>query len=115
MSTRLELAILCPAPSPPPTSLVFHFLSPHCLTHHSHLFPFFSCQTEGCDGVLGSGSMIDKCGVCGGRDSSCRKVTGNFQNVTVPLGYHKILDIPAGATFINITERRASPNYLGKI
>ncbi|MEQ2272578.1 hypothetical protein XENORESO_000987 [Xenotaenia resolanae] len=56
--------------------------------------------------------MVDKCGVCGGRDSSCQKVTGSFQNVTVPLGYHKILDIPPGATFINITERRASPNYL---
>ncbi|XP_068591438.1 thrombospondin type-1 domain-containing protein 4 isoform X2 [Cebidichthys violaceus] len=70
------------------------------------------CLTEGCDGVLGSGSVIDKCGVCGGRESSCRKVTGSFQNATVPLGYHKILDIPPGATFINITERRASPNYL---
>uniref|UniRef100_A0A674PFX4 Thrombospondin type-1 domain-containing protein 4-like n=1 Tax=Takifugu rubripes TaxID=31033 RepID=A0A674PFX4_TAKRU len=70
------------------------------------------CVTEGCDGVLGSGSVIDKCGVCGGRDSSCRKVRGSFQNVTVPHGYHKILDIPAGATFINVTERRASPNYL---
>lgn len=70
------------------------------------------CLTEGCDGVLGSGSVIDKCGVCGGRETSCRKVTGSFQNVTVPLGYHKILDIPPGATFINITERRASPNYL---
>uniref|UniRef100_A0A7N8XH57 ADAMTS-like 4 n=1 Tax=Mastacembelus armatus TaxID=205130 RepID=A0A7N8XH57_9TELE len=70
------------------------------------------CLAEGCDGVLGSGSVIDKCGVCGGQDTSCRKVTGSFQNVTVPLGYHKILDIPPGATFINITERRASPNYL---
>ncbi|XP_057690045.1 thrombospondin type-1 domain-containing protein 4 isoform X1 [Corythoichthys intestinalis] len=70
------------------------------------------CLTEGCDGVLGSGSVLDKCGVCGGRDSSCQRVTGSFQNATVPLGYHKILDIPAGATFINITERRASPNYL---
>ncbi|KAK5599878.1 hypothetical protein CRENBAI_014477 [Crenichthys baileyi] len=70
------------------------------------------CLTEGCDGVLGSSAMVDKCGVCGGRDSSCQKVTGSFQNVTVPLGYHKILDIPPGATFINITERRASPNYL---
>ncbi|MEQ2190631.1 hypothetical protein XENOCAPTIV_002933, partial [Xenoophorus captivus] len=69
----------------------------------------------GCDGVLGSSAMVDKCGVCGGRDSSCQKVTGSFQNVTVPLGYHKILDIPPGATFINITERRASPNYLGEI
>ncbi|XP_037532557.1 thrombospondin type-1 domain-containing protein 4 [Nematolebias whitei] len=70
------------------------------------------CLTEGCDGVLGSGAVIDKCGVCGGRDTSCQKVTGSFQNVTVPLGYHKILDIPLGATFINVTERRASPNYL---
>ncbi|XP_051922230.1 thrombospondin type-1 domain-containing protein 4-like [Hippocampus zosterae] len=70
------------------------------------------CLTEGCDGVLGSGSVPDKCGVCGGRDTACQKVTGSFQNVSVPLGYHKILDIPAGATFINITERRASPNYL---
>ncbi|XP_030605999.1 thrombospondin type-1 domain-containing protein 4 [Archocentrus centrarchus] len=70
------------------------------------------CLTEGCDGALGSSSVIDKCGVCGGRETSCRKVTGSFQNVTVPLGYHKILDIPPGATFINITERRASPNYL---
>lgn len=41
-------------------------------------------------------------------------MTGSFQNVTVPHGYHKILDIPAGATFINVTERRASPNYLGE-
>uniref|UniRef100_A0A3B5BFW0 ADAMTS like 4 n=1 Tax=Stegastes partitus TaxID=144197 RepID=A0A3B5BFW0_9TELE len=70
------------------------------------------CLTEGCDGVLGSGSLVDRCGVCGGRETSCRKVTGSFQNATVPLGYHKILDIPPGATFINITERRASPNYL---
>lgn len=70
------------------------------------------CLTEGCDGVLGSGSVIDKCGVCGGQETSCRKVTGSFQNVTVPLGYHKILDIPPGATFINISERKASPNYL---
>ncbi|KAM9309469.1 thrombospondin type-1 domain-containing protein 4 [Pholidichthys leucotaenia] len=70
------------------------------------------CLTEGCDGVLGSGSLIDKCGECGGRETSCRKVAGSFQKVSVPLGYHKILDIPVGATFINITERRASPNYL---
>uniref|UniRef100_A0A3P9M088 PLAC domain-containing protein n=1 Tax=Oryzias latipes TaxID=8090 RepID=A0A3P9M088_ORYLA len=70
------------------------------------------CLTEGCDGVLGSSTVIDKCGVCGGQDSSCRKVTGSFQNANVTLGYHKILDIPAGARLINITERRTSPNYL---
>ncbi|KAJ8289982.1 hypothetical protein GJAV_G00007410 [Gymnothorax javanicus] len=70
------------------------------------------CLSEGCDGVLGSGLERDRCGVCGGRDASCRRVTGSFQNTSVPLGYHRILDIPPGATAINITERRASPNYL---
>ncbi|KAM6968189.1 thrombospondin type-1 domain-containing protein 4-like isoform 1-T1 [Aplochiton taeniatus] len=70
------------------------------------------CLIEGCDGVLGSAAVIDRCGVCGGRDSGCRRVTGSFQNGTVPLGYHKILDIPPGATAVNITERRASSNYL---
>ncbi|KPP60888.1 hypothetical protein Z043_121072 [Scleropages formosus] len=69
-------------------------------------------QYEGCDGVLGSGLVRDKCGICGGRDTSCRRVTGSFRNSSVPVGYHHILDIPPGATAINITERKASPNYL---
>ncbi|KAI2655819.1 Thrombospondin type-1 domain-containing protein 4 [Labeo rohita] len=70
------------------------------------------CLSEGCDGVLGSGLVRDRCGVCGGGDGTCERVTGSFMNTSVPLGYHKILDIPPGATAINITERRASPNYL---
>ncbi|KAI5106007.1 thrombospondin type-1 domain-containing protein 4-like isoform X1 [Silurus meridionalis] len=70
------------------------------------------CMSEGCDGLLGSGVVRDRCGVCGGTDGSCVRVSGSFQNSSVPLGYHKILDIPAGATAINITERSASPNYL---
>ncbi|KAL4616653.1 ADAMTS-like protein 4 [Arapaima gigas] len=70
------------------------------------------CLNEGCDGVLGSGLVRDRCGVCGGRETSCRRVAGSFQNTSVPLGYHHILDIPLGATAINITERRASANYL---
>ncbi|TSL82598.1 ADAMTS-like protein 4 [Bagarius yarrelli] len=70
------------------------------------------CLSEGCDGVLGSGMVRDRCGVCGGSEGSCVRVAGSFLNSSVPLGYHKILDIPAGATAINITERSASPNYI---
>ncbi|KAA0702887.1 Thrombospondin type-1 domain-containing protein 4 [Triplophysa tibetana] len=70
------------------------------------------CLSEGCDGVLGSGLLRDRCGVCGGEEGTCERVSGSFMNTSVPLGYHKILDIPPGATAINITERRASPNYL---
>lgn len=70
------------------------------------------CLSDGCDGVLGSGLVRDRCGVCGGEEGTCQKITGSFFNTSVPLGYHKILEIPPGATAINITERRASPNYL---
>ncbi|XP_073727939.1 thrombospondin type-1 domain-containing protein 4 isoform X1 [Misgurnus anguillicaudatus] len=70
------------------------------------------CLSEGCDGVLGSGLVRDRCGVCGGEEGTCQKITGSFLNTSVPLGYHKILEIPPGATAINITEKRASPNYL---
>ncbi|XP_076826637.1 ADAMTS-like protein 4 isoform X2 [Brachyhypopomus gauderio] len=70
------------------------------------------CLSEGCDGVLGSGLVHDRCGVCGGAEGSCVRVSGHFLNTSVPLGYHKLLDIPPGATAINITERHASPNYL---
>ncbi|XP_026858903.2 ADAMTS-like protein 4 [Electrophorus electricus] len=70
------------------------------------------CLSEGCDGVLGSGLVRDRCGVCGGAEGSCVRVSGSFLNTSVPLGYHKLLDIPPGATAINITERHASPNYL---
>ncbi|KAG1925972.1 thrombospondin type-1 domain-containing protein [Pimephales promelas] len=70
------------------------------------------CLSDGCDGVLGSGLVRDRCGVCGGGDGTCERITGSFLNTSFPLGYHKILDIPPGATAINITERRASPNYL---
>ncbi|XP_023685810.1 thrombospondin type-1 domain-containing protein 4 isoform X1 [Paramormyrops kingsleyae] len=70
------------------------------------------CLSEGCDGILGSGLVRDRCGVCGGRDASCRRVSATFNDTSVPLGYHHILDIPVGATAINITERKASPNYL---
>lgn len=76
--------------------------------------PPVSGQSEGCDGVLGSGLVRDRCGVCGGRDASCRRVSATFNDTSVPLGYHHILDIPVGATAINITERKASPNYLGE-
>ncbi|TRY53811.1 hypothetical protein DNTS_002771 [Danionella cerebrum] len=70
------------------------------------------CLSEGCDGVLGSGLLRDRCGVCGGEEGSCRRITGSFLNSSLTPGYHKVMDIPPGATAINITQRANSPNYL---
>ncbi|XP_053561442.1 ADAMTS-like protein 4 isoform X2 [Bombina bombina] len=70
------------------------------------------CLSPGCDGILGSNSTLDICGVCGGNNSTCKFVSGTFNETSVPIGYHKILEIPKGATHINVTELTRSPNYL---
>ncbi|KAJ7307202.1 hypothetical protein JRQ81_009193 [Phrynocephalus forsythii] len=70
------------------------------------------CLTPGCDGILGSNRTLDSCGVCGGDHTTCKLVAGNYSDTDVPIGYHRILEIPAGATRIHIREMAQSPNYL---
>ncbi|KAM4862103.1 ADAMTS-like protein 4 isoform 1-T2 [Thomomys bottae] len=70
------------------------------------------CLRPGCDGILGSGRRPDGCGVCGGDDSTCRLISGNLTDQGGPLGYQKILWIPAGASKLQIAQLRPSSNYL---
>ncbi|KAJ1080522.1 hypothetical protein NDU88_000721 [Pleurodeles waltl] len=70
------------------------------------------CLRPGCDGILGSNKTLDDCGTCGGDGKACKLVVGIFNDTNVPIGYHKILQIPKGATKINVTEMTRSPNYL---
>uniref|UniRef100_A0A674AXD1 Thrombospondin type 1 domain containing 4 n=1 Tax=Salmo trutta TaxID=8032 RepID=A0A674AXD1_SALTR len=71
------------------------------------------CQSLGCDEYLGSGKVMDKCGVCGGDNTACKLVSGLFQQHSLnKVGYHKIVEIPEGATKINVTETLKSRNYL---
>nr|XP_057944637.1 thrombospondin type-1 domain-containing protein 4-like [Doryrhamphus excisus] len=70
------------------------------------------CTSLGCDGYLGSGKVMDKCGVCGGDDATCTLISGVFQHSLSKIGYHKIVEIPQGATKINVTEMAKSRNYL---
>lgn len=72
-------------------------------------------QSPGCDGILGSGRHPDGCGVCGGDDSTCRLISGNVTDRGGPLGYQKILLIPAGASRLQIAQHRPSSNYLGEL
>ncbi|XP_030579021.1 thrombospondin type-1 domain-containing protein 4 [Archocentrus centrarchus] len=69
-------------------------------------------QSLGCDEYLGSGRVVDKCGVCGGDNTTCRLVSGVFKHSLSKIGYHKIVEIPEGATKINVTEMVKSRNYL---
>uniref|UniRef100_A0A3B3QP08 ADAM metallopeptidase with thrombospondin type 1 motif 20 n=1 Tax=Paramormyrops kingsleyae TaxID=1676925 RepID=A0A3B3QP08_9TELE len=75
------------------------------------------CRQAGCDHVLNSKAKHDRCGVCGGDNSSCRAVSGTFDDAQY--GYNIIVRIPAGATNIDITQvsysgKPEDDNYLGK-
>ena len=72
-------------------------------------------QSIGCDDYLGSDKVVDKCGVCGGDNTGCQVVSGVFKHALTSLGYHRVVEIPQGATKINITEMYKSNNYLGKL
>uniref|UniRef100_A0A8D0L7W9 ADAM metallopeptidase with thrombospondin type 1 motif 9 n=1 Tax=Sphenodon punctatus TaxID=8508 RepID=A0A8D0L7W9_SPHPU len=66
------------------------------------------CRQAGCDHVLNSKARRDKCGVCGGDNSSCKTVAGTFD--TVHYGYNTVVRIPAGATNIDVRQH----SYSGK-
>nr|XP_060643528.1 A disintegrin and metalloproteinase with thrombospondin motifs 8 [Anolis sagrei ordinatus] len=73
------------------------------------------CIKAGCDHIIGSLKKLDKCGVCGGNGSSCRKITGSLNRSK--FGYNDIVTIPAGATNIDIKQHsrrgvRHDGNYL---
>ncbi|XP_058622757.1 A disintegrin and metalloproteinase with thrombospondin motifs 20 isoform X2 [Onychostoma macrolepis] len=60
------------------------------------------CRQAGCDHVLNSKARNDKCGVCGGDNSSCKTLAGTFNNAQY--GYNVVVRIPAGATNIEIKQ-----------
>uniref|UniRef100_A0A8C4N2R3 ADAM metallopeptidase with thrombospondin type 1 motif 20 n=1 Tax=Eptatretus burgeri TaxID=7764 RepID=A0A8C4N2R3_EPTBU len=64
------------------------------------------CKQAGCDGVLNSKATKDRCGVCGGDNSSCQTVTGTFRNTRY--GYNNVVQIPMGATSIDIRQHSHS-------
>uniref|UniRef100_A0A3Q3MS32 ADAM metallopeptidase with thrombospondin type 1 motif, 2a n=1 Tax=Labrus bergylta TaxID=56723 RepID=A0A3Q3MS32_9LABR len=40
------------------------------------------CEHVGCDGQIASDQQVDRCGVCGGDNSSCKIIKGNFTRST---------------------------------
>ncbi|XP_036204240.1 A disintegrin and metalloproteinase with thrombospondin motifs 5 isoform X2 [Myotis myotis] len=63
------------------------------------------CVRTGCDGIIGSKLQYDKCGVCGGDNSSCTKIIGTFNKKSK--GYTDVVRIPEGATHIKVRQFKA--------
>uniref|UniRef100_A0A8C5LYF0 NTR domain-containing protein n=1 Tax=Leptobrachium leishanense TaxID=445787 RepID=A0A8C5LYF0_9ANUR len=71
------------------------------------------CLQIGCDLILGSDEKTDICGVCGGKNVSCRhhrNVYTTKHPASGLFGYSEVTMIPAGATHIKVTDN--SNNYL---
>uniref|UniRef100_A0A8C7XM70 ADAM metallopeptidase with thrombospondin type 1 motif 15 n=1 Tax=Oryzias sinensis TaxID=183150 RepID=A0A8C7XM70_9TELE len=61
------------------------------------------CIKAGCDGKLESNKKFDKCGVCGGENQGCKKVSGMF---TKPVhGYNFVVTLPVGASNVDVRQR----------
>ncbi|KAG9262173.1 A disintegrin and metalloproteinase with thrombospondin motifs 1 [Astyanax mexicanus] len=61
------------------------------------------CVKAGCDREIGSNKRFDKCGVCGGDGSTCKKVSGSLERARP--GYQDVVIIPAGATNLDVKQR----------
>uniref|UniRef100_A0A670YPS4 ADAM metallopeptidase with thrombospondin type 1 motif 8 n=1 Tax=Pseudonaja textilis TaxID=8673 RepID=A0A670YPS4_PSETE len=73
------------------------------------------CIKAGCDHIIGSSKKLDKCGVCGGDGSTCRRISDSLNKSK--FGYNDVVTIPAGATSIDIKQHsrrgvRHDGNYL---
>ncbi|XP_061595877.1 A disintegrin and metalloproteinase with thrombospondin motifs 15-like isoform X2 [Cololabis saira] len=73
------------------------------------------CIKAGCDRKIGSSSKFDKCGICGGDNKGCKKVSGLF---TKPLhGYNFVVTLPVGSANVDVRQRgykgmKSDDNYL---
>eukprot|EP00059_Ciona_intestinalis_P001979 XP_002121984.1 A disintegrin and metalloproteinase with thrombospondin motifs 4 [Ciona intestinalis] len=61
------------------------------------------CMPAGCDGILGSKANFSKCGVCGGKNSDCKRIRGKYNKRVA--GYNNVITLPVGAASIKIEQR----------
>ncbi|KAM3877419.1 A disintegrin and metalloproteinase with thrombospondin motifs 7 [Diretmus argenteus] len=69
------------------------------------------CKNVGCDYVIDSHAVEDRCGVCHGNGSTCKTVRKTFEE-SEGLGYVDIGLIPEGAWDIRIEEVAEAGNFL---
>ncbi|XP_071345295.1 A disintegrin and metalloproteinase with thrombospondin motifs 7 [Trachinotus anak] len=69
------------------------------------------CKNIGCDYVIDSSAVEDRCGVCHGNGSTCTTVKRTFEE-SEGLGYVDIGLIPEGARDIRIEEMAEAGNFL---
>ncbi|XP_054626711.1 A disintegrin and metalloproteinase with thrombospondin motifs 7 isoform X3 [Dunckerocampus dactyliophorus] len=69
------------------------------------------CKNVGCDYVIESNAVEDRCGICHGNGSTCTTIRKTFEE-SEGLGYVDIGLIPEGSWDIRIEEMAAAGNFL---
>ncbi|GFX43283.1 a disintegrin and metalloproteinase with thrombospondin motifs 9 [Trichonephila clavipes] len=67
------------------------------------------CEIAGCDHILHSKVSLDRCGVCGGSNDTCKEIKGYF-NKKVDYGYHNVVMIPPGASNLRVVQESPDGN-----
>ncbi|XP_015758769.1 PREDICTED: A disintegrin and metalloproteinase with thrombospondin motifs 6-like, partial [Acropora digitifera] len=73
------------------------------------------CRRVGCDSVLDSNALVDRCGICGG-DGECVKIQGSYSKshtVQGPENADLIATLPVGTTDVLFQITISTQNYLG--
>lgn len=74
------------------------------------------CRRVGCDHILDSNALVDRCGICGGNGDSCFKVEGFYNKshtITGPENADLIAKIVVGTTGALFQIKKVTQNYLG--
>ncbi|XP_059169581.1 A disintegrin and metalloproteinase with thrombospondin motifs 7-like [Physella acuta] len=82
-----------------------------CITGTRSMCISGRCRHVGCDWIIDSNAVEDKCGVCFGDGSTCTTIKQQF-NETKKLGYVEATVIPAGARNIRVEEVAEANNFL---
>ncbi|XP_063288961.1 A disintegrin and metalloproteinase with thrombospondin motifs 13 isoform X1 [Pelobates fuscus] len=64
-----------------------------------------SCKAFSCDGVMDSTMGFDQCGVCGGDNSTCKRVSGSFSEGRAGV-YSTFLTVPIASIGITVTNQK---------
>lgn len=63
------------------------------------------CMSAGCDHVIGSNKIRDKCNICGGNNSTCKLITGTLVPRQLKFGYNSILSLPVNSSNVLIVQK----------
>ncbi|XP_046835691.1 A disintegrin and metalloproteinase with thrombospondin motifs 12-like isoform X1 [Vespa crabro] len=68
------------------------------------------CRKVGCNWVIDSDAIEDKCGICNGDGTKCTITEGDFDEPSAQSAYIKIVTVPRGARSIMLMEKKPAQN-----